>query len=60
MDPSHVFTVGQKGLYMLLIVAAALLLAVLAAVLLFGLKLGLARTLAVSAAAGLLLSFLPV
>jgi len=39
---------------------AALLLAVLAAVLLFGLKLGLARTLAVSAAAGLLLSFLPV
>lgn len=38
----------------------ALLLAVLAAVLLFGLKLGLARTLAVSAAAGLLLSFLPV
>ncbi|MBI5258722.1 MAG: flagellar biosynthesis protein FliQ [Burkholderiales bacterium] len=29
MDPSHVFTVGQKGLYMLLMVSAPLLLAVL-------------------------------
>jgi chromate transporter len=38
----------------------ALALAVLAAVLLFGLKLGLAKTLAVSALAGLALSFLPV
>ncbi|MBR0680675.1 chromate efflux transporter [Roseomonas eburnea] len=39
---------------------AALALAVLAATLLFGLKLGLARVLAVCAAAGLALSFLPV
>jgi chromate transporter len=38
---------------------SALALAVLAAVLLFGLKQGLARTLAISAAAGLALSFLP-
>jgi chromate transporter len=38
---------------------AALVLSVLAAGLLFGLKLGLARTLAVSAAAGLALSLLP-
>jgi chromate transporter len=38
---------------------SALALAVLAAVLLFGLKLGLAKTLAISAAAGLALSFLP-
>jgi flagellar biosynthetic protein FliQ len=29
MDPQHVFTVGQKGLYMLLLVSAPLLLAVL-------------------------------
>jgi len=39
---------------------AALALALLAAVLLFRFKLGLAKTLAVSAAAGLALSFLPV
>lgn len=39
---------------------AALALAALAAVLLFGLKLGLARVLAVCAAAGLALSFLPL
>ncbi len=38
---------------------SALALALLAAVLLFGLKQGLARTLAISAAAGLALSFLP-
>ena len=38
---------------------AALALALLAAVLLFRFKLGLAKTLAVSAAAGLALSFLP-
>lgn len=38
---------------------AALALALLAAGLIFGLKLGLARTLAISAAAGLALSFLP-
>ncbi len=30
MDSSHVFTVGQQGLYMLLLVSAPLLLAVLA------------------------------
>lgn len=41
------------------VLPSALALAVLAAVLLFGLGLGLARTLAVSAAAGLLLSLLP-
>jgi flagellar biosynthetic protein FliQ len=29
MDPQHVFTVGQKGLYMLLMVSAPLLVAVL-------------------------------
>ena len=39
---------------------AALALAALAAVLLFGLKLGLARVLAVCAAGGLVLSLLPI
>jgi chromate transporter len=38
---------------------SALALAMLAAALIFGLKLGLAKTLAISAAAGLALSFLP-